>query len=683
MILRLSKKIWPELNNLNERRQLMGSMEVLTVLYSLPLAIAGLVWLVTVTNLDIVREHWVSFIVFFALIIVFELISYFISFETNTYSYGGVESSFGGMVQWTAVLLLGPTALWMSVAWSVSEYARSLLRSKSQATSWSLTRNLILQISSITLAFLVALSVYQYLGGEFPIAGLKPQQILPAFIAIVIHLLLVILVYSGYLIYAISVQRTLSPDTPIRPLIRFAILGLTLPALANLFGILAAGLYVMDGWFTFAYFMFGLLMVAYLARQLSLAAENSRQQSRLMEILEQLGRAILGRSPGDQELVDILEEYVPQFLPSGRMAIWLVDTSQLIKSPAELEIDVDSIWAWVIGIKEAQAFQENEALPWATQPGKHRPTILAPIIDVEARVSIGFVYIETQYRFVTQRDKGLERLFPFVQALAAQVASALNQEIMLQDRLEFQRKSQELEFAGRIQSSFLPNDIPIPEGWEFAVTLLPARETYGDYFDFIPFPDGRIGILIADVTDKGLGAALYMALSRTLIRTFAQEYDDQPELVFFFANERLLEDARANLFVTAFYGILDPQTGELTYSNAGHNQQYIFNKANGSVKDILPPTGMPLGVEENTIWGQGNVQIEPGDVLILFTDGILDAQNQAGEFFEENRLVQVVTKSLGSSAQEVQSAVLTEIQAHMGNTHQYDDITLLILSRNF
>ncbi len=134
--------------------------------------------------------------------------------------------------------------------------------------------------------------------------------------------------------------------------------------------------------------------------------------------------------------------------------------------------------------------------------------------------------------------QALIALFPAVKTLADQIASALHQAQVYEETLAYQRAAQEIAFAGKIQSSFLPNEMPRLQGWELAVTLLPARETSGDYFDFIPLPDGKFGILVADVADKGLGAALYMALSRTLIRTYAIEYlDSLPEVIFFSANE--------------------------------------------------------------------------------------------------------------------------------------------------
>ena len=157
------------------------------------------------------------------------------------------------------------------------------------------------------------------------------------------------------------------------------------------------------------------------------------------------------------------------------------------------------------------------------------------------------------------------------------------------------------------------------------------------FYDVFLLPNGRLGILIADVADKGMASALYMALSRTLIRTYAAEYDTQPELVLTAANHRILMDTRADLFVTVFYGILDPATGTLVYCNAGHNPPYLFGAQNspqqptqnGDAVKSLRRTGMALGVLEESIWQQQTTQIDPGDVLVLYTDGITDAQKNA------------------------------------------------------
>jgi serine phosphatase RsbU (regulator of sigma subunit) len=186
--------------------------------------------------------------------------------------------------------------------------------------------------------------------------------------------------------------------------------------------------------------------------------------------------------------------------------------------------------------------------------------------------------------------------------------------------------------------------------------------------------------MVADVADKGLGAALYMALSRTLIRTYALEYQVSPDIIFFSANERILMDASANLFVTVFYGILDPVDGMLTYSNAGHSPPLLLNRREGAVH-ALTPTGMPIGVDEEATWTQTQIAIEPGDILILYTDGIPDSQDPKGEFFNERRLLEAAQEAKDSSPQEIQSAILDAVQEFSQGTSQFDDITLLVLKR--
>ncbi len=243
-------------------------------------------------------------------------------------------------------------------------------------------------------------------------------------------------------------------------------------------------------------------------------------------------------------------------------------------------------------------------------------------------------------------------------------------------------RRQELALAGRMQASLLPAAPPEVSGWQIAATLKPARETSGDFYDFISLPDGRVGFVIADVTDKGMGAALYMALSRTLIRTYAMDYPDRPDLTLRAANERILADTEAGLFVTVFYGILDPSSGTMTYCNAGHHPPYLLSTQPGGTIQVLPGRGMALGIVTDTNWGHTTVQLPPGALLLLYTDGVVDAQNPQKERFGNEQMLDVARANLGRSAQATQDGLLAQLQQFIGDEPQFDDITLMAIMRN-
>ena len=254
----------------------------------------------------------------------------------------------------------------------------------------------------------------------------------------------------------------------------------------------------------------------------------------------------------------------------------------------------------------------------------------------------------------------------------------------LQRRLQDanRKMGRELALAGEVQTSFLPRGLPDIPDWQLSVTLKPARETSGDFYDFIALPNARLGIVVADVTDKGAGAALYMALSCTLIRTYAAEYPTQPKRVLSAVNRRILEDTNANQFVTVFYGILDPATGTLVYCNAGHCPPYLISAQDGEDAQRLIRTGMPLGIFEDETWEQGVVQFTPGDVLVLYTDGITEAQNEQGAFFGEDRLLESVKVNLLRPAQDIQDVIMTDVHRFVGNAPQFDDIALVVIVRD-
>jgi len=244
------------------------------------------------------------------------------------------------------------------------------------------------------------------------------------------------------------------------------------------------------------------------------------------------------------------------------------------------------------------------------------------------------------------------------------------------------KMAQELALAGEVQASFLPQEMPYISGWQFTGMLAPAREMSGDFYDLIPLPDGCLGILIADVSDKGAGAALYMALSLPLIRTFALEYPSRPEKVFTAVNQRITQDTRSCHFVTAFYGVLDPEDGKFTYCNAGHCPPFLVGADPAGEVHKLVRTGTVLGLFANENFQQAAVQLESGDSVILYTDGITEAQNSQRVLFGEAMLLESVKARCGAPAHQIHDAILADLQNFVGDTPQSDDIALLILQRD-
>jgi serine phosphatase RsbU (regulator of sigma subunit) len=263
------------------------------------------------------------------------------------------------------------------------------------------------------------------------------------------------------------------------------------------------------------------------------------------------------------------------------------------------------------------------------------------------------------------------------------IAQDLLKKIQLKQRAETVRNVQmtsELRKARKVQESLLPANPPQIPGWDVAVLLEPAHETSGDFYDFLTLPDGNQGMVIADVTDKGTSAALFMALSRSLWRTFAINHPVEPELTMAETNQRIVSDTHGGLFITLLYGILNPQQAEFTYCSAGHHPALLLRAQDGTIEK-LERTGIPLGVLEEATWKRDRVRIDPGDVLVLYTDGITDAENPSAEFFGLERLQEAISKQRGKTAEQIRDALREEVRLWVGNAAQFDDITLLVLVR--
>lgn len=242
---------------------------------------------------------------------------------------------------------------------------------------------------------------------------------------------------------------------------------------------------------------------------------------------------------------------------------------------------------------------------------------------------------------------------------------------------EKERFAKELEIAQGIQQSFLPDSAPEIAGIELVAKNVPALEVGGDFYDFIPVATGQWGLVIADVSGKGVPAALFMALSRTLIRASTLVNAD-PALSIAHANRMIYEDSKSNMFVTLFYAVLDSRTMTLDYVNAGHNPPLLLQGESTTVR-LLKAKGIALGVIDEVDLQSVRVDLKPGDVLVLYTDGVTEAINAAEEEFGEERLFAIITRNRNRPAQEIMDEILAGITAFAGDTPQFDDITLMIL----
>jgi serine phosphatase RsbU (regulator of sigma subunit)/anti-sigma regulatory factor (Ser/Thr protein kinase) len=265
-------------------------------------------------------------------------------------------------------------------------------------------------------------------------------------------------------------------------------------------------------------------------------------------------------------------------------------------------------------------------------------------------------------------------------ALAAQAAPAL-QVAQLVRRQEAEARSrerieQELRVATMIQQNFLPKELPELPGWHVAAYYRPAREVGGDFYDFIELPDGQIGVVIGDVTDKGVPAAMVMAATRSVLRASAQRVVS-PGDVLGRVNELMCPDMPAKMFVTCLYGVLETATGRFRYANAGHNLPYLRTD-DGPAE--LRATGMPLGLLPGISYDEKEAFLEPGQTMLLHSDGVAEAHGAGDEMFGFPRLLDVV--GAGGERDEVIDRVLTELGRFTGPAwEQEDDITLVALTR--
>jgi sigma-B regulation protein RsbU (phosphoserine phosphatase) len=242
---------------------------------------------------------------------------------------------------------------------------------------------------------------------------------------------------------------------------------------------------------------------------------------------------------------------------------------------------------------------------------------------------------------------------------------------------EKERMLKELEIAKGIQQSFLPDAAPVLPGIDLQGFNLPAAEVGGDFYDFIPVGEENWGLVIADVSGKGVPAALFMALSRTLIRASAAHNPDPSESIRE-ANRNIYLDSKTSMFVTLFYAILNPRKKTLTFVNAGHNPPLLFGTAKEGIT-LLKAKGIALGVLDEIELESVEVQMNSGNVAVLYTDGVTEAANEQDQEYGVARLEKVIEASRHLSAKGIIEAIVKDVTAFAGTRPQFDDITLMVL----
>ena len=333
-----------------------------------------------------------------------------------------------------------------------------------------------------------------------------------------------------------------------------------------------------------------------------------------------------------------------------------------------------------LGLRACQLDDKQDLQSWISLDpsqevnlGYHGAFLFAVPIAVKGAL-YGVMLVEEAAGGLRFRARRLE----IITGIAQQAALAIQNDLLQKEMVVRERLETEVQLARQIQQTFLPEAMPTLSGWELAAHWKPARQVGGDFYDVFELPNNRLGLFIADVSDKGVPAALFMALTRTLVHAAVIE-TDTPADALRHVNDLLVPDTKQGMFVTAVYAVLDMTTNELTYVNAGHNPPLLV-RGNGS-QEYLTRTGVALGAAEDMVYEQNTILLEKDDSLIFYTDGLTESYNIDGAFYGEARLESALAHNHCSSATELMGVVEKSLLEFVGDMPAADDLTMLALRK--
>ena len=678
----LTNKLFPNLTDQTATRQEMAYLSMTYSYFLFPFLIAGTVWLWVVTDWSVLANNWGILLFLLLLISQIDQRPFILPVSLSDTLTLPFSTSLSNLLSMVLLLIFGPSALWIIWVVGLGISIQTAWRDgRQQNLPYLFALNSFIQMSGTTTFFLLVTGiVFTATGGTYPFQADSLADWLPAVWAILSLSVTPLIVY-----YLPTWSITIQSGQPLNKQTFFQLIGggILLSLLTVPFAIPLALVYDAQNLALFISLCLAVASTNMLAYFLSQFNMLTQIRSKELRTLENLGEALITAPADGSTLKESLEQHLANLfpndhlvvhlfdeLPDGKLPVWPTFTLQTAVNwppvPAEL-------WQRIRDAKESTLVDRNVRLPGQKAPSGHR--LLVKILisgEKEAVHCVGALYLQR-----TPSRRVPNQVLPTLQELASQIGSALYRAQTHQETLQRQKMAQELAFAGRIQQSFLPNEIPQHPNWDFAATLIPARQTSGDFYDFVPLGNGRLGLVVADVADKGTGAALYMALSRTLIRTYAMQFPDEPGRALQLANERILLDTETDQFVTVFYGVLELENGRFTYANAGHNPTYHLH---GEVQS-LSKTGIPLGMFDGMAWQQATIQIDQGDSLILYSDGVPEAQNNQQEEFGEDRMLTIARQHTQAAAIARQDAITDAVTAFVDGAPQFDDITLMVATR--
>jgi serine phosphatase RsbU (regulator of sigma subunit) len=352
---------------------------------------------------------------------------------------------------------------------------------------------------------------------------------------------------------------------------------------------------------------------------------------------------------------DYLDHTVPPGKYAGREGLKRSLAKQLASS-SDLRFSI-----------EEQIAEGDKVITWVIGSGTHDRERFMGLAPTGERMTMEYIYVSRVVEGKIVEERGVRD------------ASAVWQQRVQRERIERERVEQELRVARSIQQASLPDEVPTLEGWQIAPFYQPAREVGGDFYDFFELEDGRLGIVVGDATGKGVPAALVMASTRSMLRAVAQALgSSSPGDVLGRVNDALVTDIPPNMFVTCFYGVLDPESGSFTYANAGHDLPYLWH---GGEAEELRARGMPLGLMPGMDYEQKEIELDAGDSALLYSDGLVEAHDPKGEMFGFPRLRELVAEH--GEERALGDFLMEELYSFVGEGwEQEDDITLLTLRRS-